>query len=97
MEQWVEKQPAVIFGKGLQIRVIDGSTIQEPGATGSTWRIHYAIGLPSLHCDEVYVTSPKIGESFRQFSVHPGDLFIGDRNFGRRTDGMWSKEGDRCS
>ncbi len=86
MEQWVEKQPAVIFGKGLQIRVIDGSTIQEPGATGSTWRIHYAIGLPSLQCDEVYVTSPKIGESFRQFSVHPGDLFIGDRNFGRRAD-----------
>lgn len=86
MEQWVEKQPAVIFGKGLQIRIIDGSTIQEPGATGSTWRIHYSIGLPSLHCDEVYVTTPETGESFRQFSVHPGDLFLGDRNFGRRAD-----------
>lgn len=86
MEQWVEKQPAAIFGKGFQIRVIDGSTIQEPGATGSTWRIHYSIGLPSLQCDEVYVTSPKIGESFKQFTVHPGDLFLGDRNFGRKPD-----------
>jgi len=36
MEQWVEKQPAAISGKGFQIRAIDGSTIQEPGATGST-------------------------------------------------------------
>ena len=86
MEQWIENQPAVIFGKEFRIRVIDGSTIQEPGATGSTWRIHYSIGLPSLQCDEVYVTSPQIGESFRKFTVHPGDLFLGDRNFGRRSD-----------
>lgn len=86
MERWVEKQPTAIFGKGLQIRVIDGSTIQEPGATGSTWRIHYSIGLPSLQCDEMYVTSPEIGEPFRRFTVHPGDLFLGDRNFGRRSD-----------
>jgi hypothetical protein len=88
MGQWIEKQPAAIFGKELRIRVIDGSTIQEPGSTGSTWRIHYSIGLPSLQCDEVYVTSPEIGESFERFTVHPGDLFLGDRNFGRRAD-IW--------
>ena len=86
MEGWIEKQPEVIFGKTLRIRLIDGSTIQEPGSTGSTWRLHYSIGLPSLRCDEVYVTSPEEGESFERFGVHPGDLFIGDRNFGRRTD-----------
>ena len=86
MEQWVEKRPAAIFGEGFHLRVIDGSTIQEPGATGSTWRVHYSIGLPSLYCDEVSVTSPKIGESFCRFAVHPGDVFLGDRNFGRRAD-----------
>ena len=86
MERWIEKQPEAIFGKTLGIRLIDGSTIQEPGSTGSTWRLHYSIGLPSLRCDEVYVTSPEEGESFERFRVHPGDLFIGDRNFGRRAD-----------
>jgi hypothetical protein len=86
MKGWIEQQPAAIFGEELRIRVIDGSTIQEPGSTGSTWRIHYSIGLPSLQCDEVYVTSPEIGESFQQFRVHPGDVFLGDRNFGRRAD-----------
>jgi hypothetical protein len=90
---WIEKQPAAIFGKGLRIRVIDGSTIQEPGSTGSTWRIHYSIELPSLQCEEVYVTSPEVGESFRQFTVHPGDLFLGDRNFGRRADVQHVVEG----
>jgi hypothetical protein len=86
MEAWFQKQPAVVLGQTFRIRVIDGSTVQEPGATGSTWRIHYAIDLPSLYCDEMYVTSPRIGESFRRFTVHPGDLFMGDRNFGRRAD-----------
>jgi len=86
MERWIEKQPQAIFGETLRIRLIDGSTIQEPGSTGSTWRLHYSIGLPSLRCDEVYVTTPQEGESFERFRVHPGDLFIGDRNFGRRAD-----------
>jgi len=86
MEGWIEKQPTALFGSELQVRVIDGSTVQEPGSTGSTWRIHYAIGLPSLQCDEVYVTAPDVGESFQQFTVHPRDLFVGDRNFGRRAD-----------
>ena len=86
MERWIEKQPEAIFGKTLRIRLIDGSTIQEPGSTGSTWRLHYSIGLPSLRCDEVYVTTPQEGESFERFRVQLGDLFIGDRNFGRRAD-----------
>jgi hypothetical protein len=86
MERWVGKQPASIFNEGFRMRVIDGSTVEEPGATGSTWRIHYSIRLPSLQCDEVYVTSPETGESFRQFTVRPKDIFLGDRNFGRRAD-----------
>ena len=84
MNTWIAKQPSAVFGKGLKVRVVDGSTIQEPGATGSTWRIHYSILLPSLQCDEVLVTSPKIGESLKRFTVHPGDLFLGDRGFAHR-------------
>jgi hypothetical protein len=59
MVRWIEKQPEVIFGETLRIRLIDGSTIQEPGSTGPTWRLHYSIGLLSLRCDEVYVTTPQ--------------------------------------
>ncbi len=84
MGTWVAKQPSAVFGSDINIRLIDGTTVQEPGSTGSTWRIHYSIGLPSLECDEVHVTSPKIGESFKRFVVHPGDLFLGDRGFAHR-------------
>jgi len=82
MVDWVDKQPREIFGAEINVRIIDGSTVQEPGSTGSTWRIHYSIRLPSLECDEVQVTSPKVGESFKRFTVSPGDLLIGDRGFG---------------
>jgi hypothetical protein len=85
MINWVEKQPAEIFGQDFHIRIIDGSTVQEPGSTGSTWKLHYSVSLPSLQCNEVHVTSPGTGESFKRFTVHPGDLFIGDRGLGHRS------------
>lgn len=85
MANWVEKQPSAIFGSDFNIRIIDGTTVQEPGSTGSTWRIHYSICLPSLRCDEVHVTDPKVGESFKRFTVHQSDLFLGDRGFALRT------------
>jgi hypothetical protein len=84
MKTWVIKQPAAIFGESFRIRIIDATTIQEPGSTGSTWRLHYSIGLPSLQCDEVHLTSPKVGESFKRFSVHTGDLLLADRGYAHR-------------
>ena len=81
MEEWIDKQPSAIFGEDLKIRVVDSSTIQEPGSTGSTWRIHYSICLPSLRCDEVHITSPKTGESFKRFDIKSADLFVGDRGY----------------
>ncbi len=84
MTTWIAKQPSVIFGKQLNIRIIDATAVQEPGSTGSTWRVHYSIGLPSLQCNEVYVTSPKTGESFKNFSANPGDLFVADRGYAHR-------------
>lgn len=84
MQTWVTKRPEAIFGEKLRIRIIDGSTIQEPGSTGSNWRLHYSILLPSLQCNEVRVTSPKTGESFQRYLVQPGDLFLGDRGYARR-------------
>jgi len=84
MAAWLPKPPEAVFGENLRIRIIDGSTIQEPGSTGSTWRLHYSILLPTLQCNEVHITSPKIGESFQRYLVQPGDLFLGDRGYAHR-------------
>lgn len=81
MRRWVSRQPEAVLGRGWRLRIIDGTTVQEPGSTQIDWRVHYAIALPELRCEEVYVTDADQGESFRMFRVSAGDLFIGDRGF----------------
>jgi hypothetical protein len=42
-------------------RFIDASLIEEPGATGSTWRLHYSLNAKDLSPDEVVVGSYRRG------------------------------------
>jgi hypothetical protein len=81
---WGPPPPRALLRAARRIRVVDGSSVAEPGATGSTWRLHYAIELPGLQCDEVTVTEPAVGESFQRFTVRRGDLCLGDRGFAHR-------------
>jgi len=85
MTAWVPEQPQGLLTSPWNVRVIDGTQIKEPGPTGSLWRIHYSVGLPSLCCSEVHVTSSEgegSGEGFHHFAVAPGDLLMGDRGYG---------------
>ncbi len=65
-------------------RFIDGSVVKEPGATGSTWRLHYSISASTLSADEIIVTDQKRGESFTNYSVNENDVLIGDRAYATR-------------
>ena len=64
-----------------RLRVVDGSVVREPGLTGSQWRLHYAIGLPGLQCQEVHLGPSDEGETLRRFEVHGGDIFMADRGY----------------
>jgi len=64
-----------------RLRVVDGSIVREPGPTGSQWRLHYAIGLPALQCQEVHLGPQDEGETLKRFSVDPADVFIADRGY----------------
>jgi hypothetical protein len=69
---------------GRRVRLIDGSSVCEPGATGSTWRLHYALDLRTLKCDEVHVTEASVGESLTHFAISPGEVIMADRGFANR-------------
>ena len=71
-------------GSRLQVRVVDSTSITEPGNTGTGWRIHYCLRLENLRCDTFQITSPKVGEDFQRYDVSPGDLLIGDRGYCKR-------------
>lgn len=66
---------------GYDIRVVDASTVQRPGAIGTTSRIHYELQLTSLRPTQIIITTEKVGETFRHFEAKRGQLFVGDRAY----------------
>lgn len=66
---------------GLRVRLIDATTVKEPGFTGSEWRIHYSLQLKPLLCDHFEITDKHVGESFQRVPVQKGDLLVGDRAY----------------
>ena len=90
---WLQQLCLTLFAEqGLQLgnggqyrcRLLDATNVREPGKTGSLWRIHYSVQIPSLCCDFFKLTATKgegTGESFKRFPVQAGDYLIADRGY----------------
>ena len=80
-ENGVTLQPAL---SGRAVRVLDATVVREPGPTGSQWRIHYSLRLPTLECDSFELT-PTHGqgsaERFGHFVFQPGELVLADAGY----------------
>jgi hypothetical protein len=74
-EEWEERWA------GRRLRIVDGTRVSEPGATGTKWFVHYAMGLLDLCCDEVKISLPEEGETLKRYVIEQGDLLIGDRGY----------------
>jgi hypothetical protein len=70
-------------------RIVDATTIQEPGATEINWRVHYTVRLPTLACDFVSVTSVRGGETLCRIPVRAGEVILGDRGYSHRAGVAW--------
>ena len=84
VELFREHGVAVSKNAGFQVRAFDATTVREPGRTGSVWRLHYSVNLPSLGCDFFKLTATEgrgTGESFKQFPIRPGDYVLADRGY----------------
>lgn len=66
---------------GYDIVIVDASTVCQPGAKGTTSRVHYALRLTTLRPVYVEVTDDKGGETFRRFDPQAGELWMGDRAY----------------
>jgi hypothetical protein len=66
------------------LRVIDASDVQEPGATGTTWRLHYSLRLPEMTCDHYELTGVEGGEKLGRFVFNAGELVLVDRGYSHR-------------
>lgn len=80
-EQGVALEPRV--GE-RRVRLLDATVVSEPGKTGSQWRIHYSLRLPTLECDHFVLTSTRgagAAERFGQFGFQTNDLVLADAGY----------------
>jgi hypothetical protein len=78
-EQQRGRQPLAVESQGRPVRLVDATTVSEPGSTGTDWRIHYVVNLANLQCDFFELTDVKGGETLRRIPVKAGDIMMGDR------------------
>lgn len=71
---------------GYQLLAVDATTICDPGATHTDWRIHVACdplrGVPT----SIVVGDPHLGKGLAHFSPEKGQLILGDRAYGKARD-----------
>ena len=78
-----EQQQATIarLAHGFVVRVLDATSVQRPGAVGTTARVHYVIDLATLRLHDVRVTDAHGGETLTQFPVCANELWLLDRGY----------------
>jgi hypothetical protein len=69
---------------GRRLRIVDATHVRVSGSSGTDWRLHYVLGLPTLTCDFAEVTDAKGGETYTRVPVRPGDVILGDRGYSHR-------------
>lgn len=67
-----------------QVRAVDATTIEEPGATGTDWRVHMSVALPEMRCDFYALTDVTGAETFKRVPIDAGDILLGDRGYCHR-------------
>ena len=53
---FAERGATLRGASGEPVRLFDATHIAEPGKTGSIWRVHYSVQVPSLLCDYFEIT-----------------------------------------
>src|SRR5512144_1218447 len=66
---------------GYRLSVIDGSSVEAPGADGTDYRLHLRLDLVSLTFLELVVTDAHTAESLRHFTLGAGDIALVDRGY----------------
>jgi hypothetical protein len=84
---------APLINGHLRFLIVDGSTVQGPGAKGTWYRLHIAIDMVKLHLLHVSVTDQSQGEHLGYYPLQDGDVVVVDRGYNQAQ--MWIDQADR--
>ena len=84
----IAEQTKVSAGRwaGYRLRALDGTSICEPGADRTTWRLHVGYDLATGQVDQLELTDGRGAENLQRLTYQPGDIVLGDRCYARPRD-----------
>src|ERR1700704_2181474 len=71
---------------GYRLRALDGTSICEPGADRTSWRLHVGYDLATGQVDQLELTDGHGAENLQRLTYRPGDIVLGDRCYARPRD-----------
>src|SRR5882672_12334617 len=71
---------------GYRLRALDGTSICEPGADRTTWRLHVGYDLATGQVDQIELTDVHGAENLQRLTYRPGEIVLGDRCYARPRD-----------
>jgi hypothetical protein len=84
----IAEQAKVPAGRwaGYRLRALDGTSICQPGADRTTWRLHVGYDLATGQVDQLELTDVHGAENLQRLSYRVGDIVLGDRYYARPRD-----------
>ena len=84
-DKLAESAPLPALGCGARsIRLVDATTINQPGCKGTDFRLHLGYDLVHQSFNHLELTDNKGGESLLRYHFTPGELVIADRGYSHR-------------
>ncbi len=71
---------------GYRLRALDATSICEPGADRTTWRLHVGYDLATSQIDHIELTDGRGAESLRRLPYRPDEIVLADRYYARPRD-----------
>jgi Transposase DDE domain len=71
---------------GYRLRVLDGTSICQPGADRTTWRLHVGYDLATAQVDQLELTDIHGAENLQRLTYQSGDIVLADRYYARPRD-----------
>lgn len=84
----IAEQAKVPAGRwaGYRLRALDGTSICQPGADRTTWRLHVGYDLATGQVDQLELTDVHGAENLQRLTYAPGDIVLADRYYARPRD-----------
>ncbi len=84
----IAEQAKVPAGRwaGYRLRALDGTSICQPGADRTTWRLHVGYDLATGQVDQLELTDLHGAENLQRLTYQPGDIVLADRYYARPRD-----------